>query len=143
MGYYTQFKVSIKLRYDTPEVVISMINKIVNNCDIGLPEGTVLYSAGQEIPPEKIDHEFFKCTRWASLFLSVYDHEGPPNSFKKINNTWTLQLHSDFKNYDSEIEQFINWISPYIKVRKKKIYIGWSKGEDWESQQIHYWKENP
>lgn len=43
---------------------------------------------------------------------------------------WVLELDTYFKNYNDEIEHFVDWIAPYVGGRKKKQYLGWSKGED-------------
>lgn len=140
MGHYTQFKCWIKLQHNTPEHIIAFLDKFINNHNIGLPEGTVMYHSKDIKPPEDIDHEFFKCERWETLLTSVY---AKPSKIHKVGRTWIIDMHAELKNYDSEIQKFVDWITPYIKGRKKKIYIGWSKGERAEDQQRHYWKENP
>lgn len=42
---------------------------------------------------------------------------------------WVIELDTEFKNYDGEINKFIEWISPFVVGRKRNQYIGWYKGE--------------
>ena len=51
---------------------------------------------------------------------------------------YKLIINSEFKNYDNEINEFINFITPYTIGRKKKQYIGWSLREDCDKRENIY-----
>lgn len=113
MGMYTELILKCQLKRDLPSSVKNVIN--------GLVEGW------EEIenPPE---HEFFKCERWQRLFSmnSFYHH---PESFADYQQGY-LFVRSDLKNYDGEIEKFIEWIKPYVDFADGKTCIGWKWYEE-------------
>lgn len=145
MGTYTEFHFKVKLAYDAPEEIILFLNDMMD------------YSKGDYPCPIPPDHELFDCERWENLFFaSAYYERYPRPSFKllggpgrsgvfvmdvdpHVGRTWVLELHGELKNYDSEIQKFAEWISPYVKKSRKKkpTYLGWSKVECSENQQ-HY-----
>jgi hypothetical protein len=73
---------------------------------------------------------FFQCDRWKDLFLSTNGSDIQGGKMYMENGYWTVDLHTEFKDYDNEIDKFIDWINPYIVGRKKKQYIGKWKDED-------------
>lgn len=126
MGYYTEFHFKMNLRKDTPAEIIRFIHwQVVLKRDD--PQGN--------IP----DHKFFKLDRWETLFsTSGLGHE-PPAFFETPNNYHTLVLNGEVNYGYEEVEEFVNWISPHIAGRKKKQFIGWSKGENWECSRINHY----
>lgn len=133
MGTYTRFKCRIKLADSTPPEVITWLQHEMDFTK------KVEYHDDEVVQPFN-DHEFFECQRWVNLFYSHKD--GGPVSFKKIGKTWILDLDAEFKNYDSEISKFVDWIMPYVKIgRNKKVYIGYKQTEG-HMPQYHYWKES-
>jgi hypothetical protein len=138
MGTYTKLRIWATLRQDTPVEVIDLLNRVINDRDLGLPEGTVLFHH-EDIFTPSIDHPFFKCERWEMLLLSTnFDETLNGGKFYKCGRLWVLHLDTEFLNRNGEINHFINWLSPYVNLgRKKKKYIGWSKHENQEQE--HYW----
>jgi hypothetical protein len=64
-------------------------------------------------------HDFFKSQR---VFLlrsaGSYSFPGttePSFKYDEIAKQWYLHFRTNIKNYDNEIEKFLDWIKPYIK----------------------------
>ena len=115
MGTYAEFYFKAKLRKDT--------------------HGKVLYTLQQLMAFEllKLNHEFFECERVEQLFHSTNGNDYCSGmSLTKQGDYPLLEIHTEFKNYDSEIEKFIDWISPYVVGRKKKQYVGYYNYNIWE-----------
>jgi hypothetical protein len=103
MGMYTEIIFGAALRKDTPKHIIEIIQKMVNR------EG--LYGL-------KPDHPFFesKCS-WLLAANGSYYFPGivePQFKFNDIAEQWYLHLRTNIKNYNNEIEKFLDWIKPYI-----------------------------
>lgn len=128
MGYYTEFKFKAKLRNDTPDEVISLLKRVLIDGDLGIGDKVVFFH--EDVFKPDIDHEFFKCTRWEALFLSKNWDEEMQGGKMYFNKCWVIDIHTEFKNYDNEIDKFIDWISPFVAGRKKKQYVGYYRGED-------------
>lgn len=100
MGMYTDFCFDADLREDTPQEVIEiLLNWRWDH---------------KELPK----HPLFDCPRWTLIgyCCSAYFPAAP--HFKIIKDdwsrNWTLNIRCNLKNYDSEIENFIDWIMPYV-----------------------------
>ena len=113
MGHYTQFKFKAKLKE-----VPSQLDELLNDTDNYLGklwghERPTIYSVTSH-PEFPIDHEFGKCTRWFALL---------DNATLKHSN---LEVDSEFKNYNDEIEMFREWIEPYCDqiIKDRDTYIG-------------------
>ena len=117
MGYYTTLKCKFKLKKDTPDSVLNLLKKVLIDIDLDCEDLLV-------------KHEFFQCERWKNLFLSTNGSDIQGGKLYKENDYWTVDLHTEFKDYDNEIDKFIDWINPYIVGRKKKQYIGKWKDEN-------------
>jgi len=132
MGYYTELKFDVKLKKDTPENVVNILKRVIIEHDLG--HDKALFKTEDVFKPE-LNHQFFKCERWYMLFLSTnFDDEMQGGRFYEENGRWTINLHTEFKNYDNEIDNFFDWIKPFIVGRKKKQYVGYYRGEDAEAQ---------
>lgn len=62
------------------------------------------------------DHPFFRLRRaWLLLTCDSYDHRTGRTQFvyDDIAHAWWLNVDSSLKNYSDEIDQFLDWISPY------------------------------
>ena len=123
MGTYTEFKFAARLKHDTPKEVIQFLQKVIVERNIGV-ENTFFKTEDVEKP--KLNHPFFQTERWYMLFLSNnFFDDIITSQFKFLKNRWEITIHSEFKNYDDEIELFIDWIKPYVIGRKKKQYVGY------------------
>lgn len=125
MGHYTNFRFKAKLRIDTPKEVLTLLDNTINK---GITDKVIFTS--EDIPRPAIEHPFFDCRRWYMLFLSTnFDKSLQGGRFYLKNNRCVLDIHTEFKNYDDEIDQFMDWIKPYVSGRKKKQYVGYEKPE--------------
>ena len=64
------------------------------------------------------------------LFLGTNWSDVAGGNMYKEKGYWTIDIHTEFKDYESETDKFIDWITPYIVGRKAKQYLGWSKNEN-------------
>jgi hypothetical protein len=124
MGNYTQLKIKLKFRKDTPQNVVDLFNRVIANNDLGLGDKCVLFDSDDVFKPE-IDHQFFTCDRWYMLLTGGNGSDLEDNKFYKDGEYWALFLHTEFKNYDSELKYFLDWITLYVVGRKLKQHIGW------------------
>lgn len=106
MGMYTEFSIKIKLREDVPEDVKNLMSKFFNSGSLVL-ENRELYPA---------THSFWSTPRYDWFSYGEYVH---PN----------LSISVDLKNYDNEIEKFLDWISPYVESANEGVR---RYEEDWE-----------
>jgi hypothetical protein len=127
MGHYTELKFKAKLRTDTPGEVINLLKRVLIDGDLGLDD-KVLFSHEDVFDPG-IEHELFKCKRWEALFLSTNWDDEMQGGKMYFGKYWTIDIHAEFKNYDDEIDKFMDWISPFVVGRKKKQYVGYYQGE--------------
>lgn len=127
MGTYTELKFRAKLKEQTPKEVVDLLNRVINEKDLG--HDKQMFNTSDVFVPE-LDHEFFKCERWYMLFLSTnWDYTMQGGKFYEEKDRWVIDLHTEFKNYNDEINQFVDWISPFIAGRKKKEYLGYWQNE--------------
>jgi len=132
MGYYTELKFKATLKENTPPEIINLLKRVIIEGDLGIGDA-VFFSSDEVFKPE-FDHKFLKCERWYMMLIS--NDFGTTNGSKMFqqNGLWIIDLHTSFKNYDQEIDHFVNWISPYIIGHKKKKYVGWWRGEEMNYQ---------
>lgn len=136
MGSTTEFHIILKLKRDTPAVVIDFLKRITapEPADHAYTEED--WNEHFKVPD--IDNPFFKCERWDSMFCNSA-FCGFPAIFKT--NTaggHHLELHSELKNYDQEIQKLVDWLTPYVKGHKKKCCVGWWRHEDQDDYSRHY-----
>lgn len=139
MGNYTRFHFNVRLTKSTPPEVVGFLDKTINQGDIGLQEGEVMFKP-EDVPVPDLRHAFFLCSRWYALFMSKNWGDLPPTSFgtDPQYGYHHLIIDSEFKNHEDEIGKFIEWVSPWIAGRKKKQYIGWEKHELSTNRTNHY-----
>lgn len=113
MGEYTELVLKCRLESLLPEQVKNVLEFLFN------PRAEEKNKL-KDLP----DHPFFNCPRWKAIgSSSSYYHI--PEEFNYINlETGRLFSRSDLKNYDDEIDKFIDWISPYLAMQSGDI-IGW------------------
>ena len=103
MGMYTEIIFGAGLKKDTPKNVIGVLQRMID---------------GEDLVDNLPDHEFFKSQRtWLIRSGGSYYFPGciePKFWFDDISKNWFLHFRTNIKNYDSEIEKFLDWIKPYI-----------------------------
>lgn len=124
MGMYTEINVCFDLLKDTPKDIVDILHCLV--------EGT-------DTPSILPEHKFFKCDRWDMVACcDSYYFDGSTNSkmvFDDISKTWKINIRANLKNYDSEIEEFLDWLEPYIETDG---FIGYMRYEEWEDPTLIY-----
>ena len=129
MGTYTEIHFASKLKNDTPEDVLTVIDYLVNG-DLNIP------LAYKYIP----NHPFFNCQRWDIICRcgsAYFDYL--PNA-KLITDDYyrTLSFTSNLKNYNDEIHLFLDWIWPYLD-KQDDNFIGYYRyEEDYDPKLIYY-----
>lgn len=118
MGMYTELVLKCQIKEDAPADVKSVIAHMF---------------CGDDAPEKLPDHPFFGLTRWNFIgsCSSFYHHPEAVNSCPKFDYTESQYIfsRSDIKNYDGEIESFIDWLKPYIDAPEGQC-IGWSWYEE-------------
>lgn len=105
MGYYTQLRFKATLKKETPESVINTFKQII-------------------LENSLLDHEF------DTLCCGTNGEPIQGGLFYKQTGHWVIDLHTEFKNYNLQIDKFIHFILPYVIIgRKKYKYLGWFRGE--------------
>lgn len=132
MGMYTEFVFASELKKETPEEIINILKDMVNGNSYNT------YS----IP----NHEFFKCDRWKCLFTgdSYYFDGGTMSkiTYDDITKTYFLTVRSNLKNYDSEIERFLDFIYPYLDEKyDTSDFLGYYRYEENREPDLIYYSE--
>lgn len=105
MGEYTQIHFASRLVNSIPKDVIDIL----------------LYMSGKtdDRPSVIPDHHLFDASdRWESILISdsyYFDYKSHCSfEFDKLAKAWFLSFTSNIKNYNDEIQLFLNWITPYV-----------------------------
>lgn len=113
MGMYTELILKVRVKDDIPFEVEAILQFLFNR---------------ENQPNDLPDHPFFKCQRWPLIGnCSSFYHT--PFSLSKYTEGYIFSK-SDLKNYDGEIEKFINWITPYLELYAESNCIGWKWYEE-------------
>lgn len=117
MGMYTELVLNCKIKKDTPQNVIDIL--------LGM------FEDGHDEPDILPEHEFFSCKRWASVgsCSGFYFVPFKLSSMQKLIDNYYISTRSDLKNYDGEIEKFIDWLMPYIDGYEGK-FLGYIRYEE-------------
>lgn len=113
MGMYTELLLKTSIKRDLPEIVAETLNFLFNDREKELAQ----------LP----DHKFFTLPRWEMIGSCSSYYHIPWSESKYAENY--LFSRSDLKNYDGEIEAFIDWIMPYIDEIQGQC-IGWQWYEE-------------
>lgn len=106
----------------------------------------LMHIFGEGEKPNKLpSHKFFDTTRWSFIAKtsSFYHIPFPLSNYCNVLDSDKKGGHifsrSDFKNYESELNLFIDWIMPYIDEYPGRC-IGWSWYEEDDSPTLIYKK---
>lgn len=124
MGMYTELNLGLCFKENTPDEVINTIQ-----CLLGDKEW------GDKLP----NHKLFQCDRFRMvLTCDSYYFDGITDSkmeFDNADNCYHLNVRSNLKNYGNEIENFVDYISPYIETDG---FIGYMRYEESEHPTLIY-----
>ncbi len=116
MGMYTELILKTGVRKDIPEIVDKILKFLFSDDDL-------------EKPTELPDHPFFRKNCWECIGRSnSYYHT--PRCLNYYQDGY-LFSRSDLKNYEGEIESFLDWIDEYLSTYEGKV-IGWSWYEEYD-----------
>lgn len=124
MGMYTELVVATQVR-NVPEAI-----------------AVLQFMAGvTETTPPLPEHALFQTDRWDSLF-TCNSHYFVPLSVVKLQyndiaGAWSLISRADLKNYDNEVEKFIDWIRPYLDCSPGQMFA-YSRYEEAAEPTIYY-----
>lgn len=134
MGMYTELNVSMNLKLDrnTLEILRVMLGEREMGEDIKLPDAPLFSTYAQ---------------RWDFMLMSESFYFDHTTSSSLVNRkTWaeeddmerTLNVRCDLKNYEDEIELFLEWIYPYATTRG---FIGYMRYEEEENPTLIYFTD--
>lgn len=130
MGMYTELHFNSELKKDLPENVLKTLQYMIDH---------------ENDPTDLPEHELFECDRWTMLFTcDSYYFDADTYStlrFDKISNAYYLCVRANLKNYNSEIEKFIDWIDPYLE-KFEGEFLGFYRYEEDEQPTLIYKKAN-
>ena len=127
MGHYTGFQIEVLLRKDIPPPALAALIDST---------GMLGENLGKGLKFDKPDHMFFRlCKRQSALFWcsSAYLPQPEYNTglqFYAENDFWMLKVGSSLKNYDNEIEYFLDWVAPYVAPSEYGKVVGKYQYED-------------
>jgi hypothetical protein len=126
---------------------MGMYTEIHFNSELNIPKDSMVadilkYMLGEteELPELLPDHPLFKTDRWqVMLRMDSYYFDADTHSTLRWDKSgsYYLCIRSNLKNYDSEIEHFIDWIMPYLDVYKQEgDFLGFYRYEEDEEPTI-------
>ena len=137
MGMYTKVNLCLPIKKDTNNNILQVLDGMFQGDEIA-----DLKEKGLTIP----DHIFFKtCSRvWFPNSVGSYYFTGTSNSNIKYdtlrNYAMVLHIDSDSKIIYEDIDNFLEWICPYLDFSSTG-FLGYSLYEE-DLDPILYWWEN-
>lgn len=129
MGMYTELHFNSELKKDTPEDVINILKFMVDGGD----------------EPDTLEHDLFNAERWRFMLqCDSYYFDADTHTtlrYDDIAKSYFLCIRTNLKNYDSEIEKFIDWIMPYLD-KFDGDFLGFYRYEEHEQPILIHYKEN-
>jgi hypothetical protein len=106
MGMYTELIFGATLKEKTPTYVTDALNCIINDSVT-----TNLSDEAKQFIDEYSISKLIWCT---SYYFGAHDNK-PSCTFDKIAGRWCISFRANCKNYQNEIERFIEFIKPYVE----------------------------
>ena len=129
MGMYTDFCFDAKLKKNTPTEIIELLKN---------------WQDWDWNPAVLPAHPFFSLSSWRCIGSDMsYYFDGPGYfncTFDEIANSYYLQVRGNLKNYESEIETFIEWITPYLN-KTPGEFLGFYRYEEYDEPTLVYMSE--
>lgn len=120
MGMYTELHFNVELKKGVPSDVLAILRLMLGEIKRKL-----------DLP----DHPLFKTDRWKIMFqCDSYYFKADTHStlrYDEISETWLLCIRCNVKNYNDEIEKFVDWILPYCDTYAGD-FLGFSRYEETE-----------
>ena len=126
MGDYTELVMGVKIK-DNPKVLNILRYMLKTDHD----------KSKEQV--EVFDHDFFKTYAWEWMFMSdSYYFDGDTHYTLRhddISDGNYLTIRCNLKNYDCQIEEFLNWLCPYIETEG---FLGYKRFEYDEDPTLLY-----
>lgn len=133
MGMYTELHFNSELRESIPASTLNILKYMVDGeCE----------SIMTELIP---CHPLFNTERWRFMLnCDSYYFDADTHStlrFDEVSKTFYLCIRTNLKNYDNEIEHFIDWIMPYLNKHEDGKFLGFYRYEEHNEPTLIYYKE--
>ena len=128
MGMYTEIVVGIALKGDAPESVVKAVRYMASTDQDGRTKPDDF--------PLKGDR-----SEWMFHGSSYYFPNNIPHCSMiqdTIDKTWQLDVRANIKNYSGEIEEFFEWIAPYVESQGEWTIMGYSRYEEDDQPWAYY-----
>lgn len=130
MGMYTEFHFNSRLKENTPAEVLEALQ-------------WMLAEDKPDVPPALPSHPLFqgklRC-KWMLLSDSYYFDALTRSEleFDDIANQYFLSIRCNLKNYDNEIQKFVDWIRPYLD-QEDGAFLGFHRYEETEQPTLLFY----
>jgi hypothetical protein len=126
MGMYTELHFNAELRPDVPEEVLNVLRVMLGMEDRHVP-----------LPR----HPLFETGRWGVMLgMDSYYFDADTHStlrYDEVAEAHFLCIRCNVKNYEGEIEKFVDWITPYL-AKHEGEFLGFSRYEETEEPTLIY-----
>ena len=105
MGMYTELVCAFNLRKDVPQNVIDILQYMT------------MTRSGENLNFQLPDHPLFSTARWSTMLCcDSFYFPGESHSQLEYDSIigWWMTIRCNLKNYDNEIQKFIDWVRPYM-----------------------------
>ena len=128
MGMYTQLFLASDLKKDTPKEVIDVLKYMLHEI---------------EIQPKNYPFESSRSQYMLNMDSYYFDTDSRSTlRFDDISNRYYLNVLCNLKNYHGEIEDFLNWISPFLN-KLPGDFLGYKMYEEDLTPTLIYYEEVP
>lgn len=129
MGMYTEFHFNAELKQNVPLEVVAVLRFMLSNA--------------KEYVGDLPDSPLFETDRWRwMLQMSSYYFPADTGStlrFDSISKSYFLSIRCNLKNYDNEIDKFVEWITPYVDVScDQDEFVGFQRYEEEREPSLIY-----
>ena len=105
MGMYTELVFGAELKEKTPLAIIEILK--------------VMFGINEELPPKYEDQQenFPKSghiPHGGSYYFGVHNSHSRM-MYDEVSKAWNLSIRCNVKNYHNQIQNFVNWIMPYVE----------------------------
>lgn len=119
MGMYTELNINVNLCENTPQDICDTLKAMLAK------------DSNFIIPASIANHPLFESNRWRWMLTSDSCYfDGMTRSdlcFSDILHEWWLTIRCNLKNYEHEIEKFLDFLSPYISTED---FLGYMRYEE-------------
>ena len=110
---YTEMRVNCRLKKEATKQIVEVLQYLADGNTMNPPPFT--------LPA----HPLFDCRRWRFLMRmsSAYFDDDPSAAVVMWEGQWRVLSVANIKNYDGEIEKFIDWLRPYVDANPGEVWV--------------------